>query len=138
VSTLETRSATASAADGTVVLVRESYALAPPSAARNFDAMNVRFPADSSTFGYRPYVAFEQSLDRRDNLNWRLDTRDVTSSPHLLRNWPRTTVVEPTPAVSNHLNGKSLLSGNEETPHGIELDEMFADPDQLFADTWEI
>jgi hypothetical protein len=134
VSRLETRSATTSAADGTVVLVSESSALVPPSASRHFDAMNMRFPKNSSTFGNRPHVAFEQSLDRRDDLNWRLDTREVTSSPHLLRNWPRTTVVESAPINSDSLYGNSLSLGNEETPPAFELDEVFADLDQLFID----
>ena len=130
-STLETRSATASVAAGSVVLVGDSPALAPPSASRHFDALNVWFVADSSTFGNRPGVAFEQSPDRRDELNWSLNTRAVTSSPRL---WPRITVVESAPMDSDTLNGESLLSGNEETPPEIELDEVFADLDQLFAD----
>jgi hypothetical protein len=132
VSRLETRSVS----DGTVVLVRESSALASsPLASRHFDAMNVWFVADSSTFGNHPYVAFERSLDRRDELNWRLDTRAATSSPRL---WPRTTVVESAPAVSDPLNGDSLSSGNEETLPEIELDEVFADRDQLFEDIWKM
>jgi hypothetical protein len=106
--------------------------LETPSASRHFYAMNVWFPADSSTFGNRPGVAFEQSLDWRDAPNWRLDTRDVTSFPRL---WPQTTVVEP---VSDSLNGDSRSSHNEETPFEIELDEVFADLDQLFADKWEM
>ena len=93
--------------------------------------MNMWFPADSNTFGNRPRVAFERSQNRRDDLNWALDTRDVTSSPRL---WPRTTVVESGPMDSDPLNGDSLLSGNEETPPEIELDEVFADLDQLFVD----
>jgi hypothetical protein len=142
---LETTPATSSAAAGTiadragsVVLVRESFALAPPSVSRHFDAMNVWFPADSSTFGNRPDVAFERSLDQRDALNWILDTRDMTSSSRLIRDWPRSTVVESAPMDSDHQNGDSLSSSNEETPPEFELDEVFADPAQLFAEEWEI
>jgi hypothetical protein len=134
VNTFETHSATASAADDTVELVRDSSALAPPLVSRRFDAMNVWFPVDSSTFGNHPDVAFERSLDRRDELNWALVTQDVPSSPHLLRNWPRTTVVESAPMDSDPQNGASLSSRNEETP----FDEVFADLDQLYADTWGI
>jgi hypothetical protein len=135
VSRLETRSATSSPADGTVVLVSESYAIAPPSPSRHFNAMNVWFPAESNTLGNHPDVAFEQSPVRRDELNWRLDTREDTSSP-LLR--LRTTIVESDPTDSDHLDGDSLSSRNEETPPEFELDEIFADLDQLFAGTWEI
>ena len=104
--------------------------LEKPSPSRHFDAMNVWFPAESSTFGDVPDVAFEQSPVRRDELNWRPDTRSVTSSPRL---WPRTSVVESGPADSDSLDDISLSSGNEETPPEIELDEVFADPDQLFV-----
>jgi hypothetical protein len=135
VSRLETSSATASAAEGTVVLVRDSSALAPPSASRHFDAMNVWFPADSSTFGNRPGVAFEQLLDRRDELNWRLDTRDVGSSPRL---WPRTIVVESGPMDTDHLNGESRSSRDEVMPPEFDLDKLFVDRDHLFEDIWKM
>jgi hypothetical protein len=105
--------------------------LESPSASRHFDAMNVSFPADSSRFGNRPGDVFERSQDQRDELNWRLDTRDVMSSLRLVRNWPRTTVLQPAPAISDHLNGESPSLG-------FELDEVFSDLDQLFADKWEM
>jgi hypothetical protein len=131
-STLETHSKTASAAVNAVVQVGDSSALAPPSASRHFDAMNVWFPADySSTIGNRPGVTFERSQDRRDALNWRLNMRDVTLSPRL---WPQTFVVESDPAVSDSLNGNSPSSGNKETPLEFEIDEVFANLDQLFVD----
>jgi choice-of-anchor B domain-containing protein len=103
-----------------------------PSPSRYFDEMNVWFPADSGTFGDHPSVTFERSLNRRDELNWTLDTRNETSTHRLLRNWPRTTFLEPAPAILDSLDGDSPSSLE------FELDEVFADLDQLFADKWEM